>query len=111
MERKYELIKTDFIEVTGHTLYRIKALKSFCDVKAGDLGGYIEGEHNLSHEGDCWVFHKAKVYDNAKVYGNAIVAEYAKVGGDVRIDGDIEISGFTNINNKTDFDTYIESIG
>ncbi|EJF74094.1 hypothetical protein ME7_01609 [Bartonella birtlesii LL-WM9] len=34
-------------------LYRICALKDFDDVKAGHLGGFIEKESNLSHEGNC----------------------------------------------------------
>ena len=43
------------------TLYRIKALKDFGNVKKGDLGGYVEREENLSHSGDCWIYDKAKV--------------------------------------------------
>lgn len=70
---KYELLQDDKIEVSGHILYRIKALKDFFGAKAGDLGGYIEGESNLSHEGTCWV------YDNACVYGNARVCDNAKI--------------------------------
>ena len=42
MEKKYELVKEDSIEVGGSTLYRIKALRDFGIVKAGDLGGYIQ---------------------------------------------------------------------
>ena len=43
MTQKYELLTTDSITTDGeNTLYRIKALKSFSDVKEGDLGGYIE---------------------------------------------------------------------
>lgn len=38
--------------VNGHTLYRIKAIKSFGDVRDDDLGGFIEKEDNLSHDGD-----------------------------------------------------------
>lgn len=69
---KYELTK-DSIVLGEHKLYRIKALKDFGDVKAGDLGGYIESEKNLSHEDNCWV------YDNAKVYGDSTIADNAKV--------------------------------
>lgn len=55
----------------GRTLKRIRALKDFRGVKAGDIGGWIEKEENLSHEGDCWVYDKAKVYGRAEVYGEA----------------------------------------
>ena len=44
VEKKYELLKNDTIKVFGHTLYRIRALRDFKDVKKGDLGGYIERE-------------------------------------------------------------------
>ena len=40
MEPKYELIETDTTEIDRSvTLYRIRALKDFNDVKKGDLGG------------------------------------------------------------------------
>jgi len=74
---KYELTTT-FIEHNGKKLYQIKALKDFGDVYAGELGGYIEKESNLSQEGDCWV------YGNAKVYGNARIFDDAKVCGNTQ---------------------------
>ena len=46
--KKFELT-TDRIEENGTALYRIKALIDFGDVKASDLGGYVEKEENLSH--------------------------------------------------------------
>lgn len=73
---KYRLISEDYKEIFGKKLYRIEALKDFGDVKAGDLGGYIEREDNLSHDGNAWVYDNAMVGDNARVYGNA------RVGGD-----------------------------
>ena len=87
--KKYEFTD-DTILVDGALLRRIKALKNFRYVNAGDLGGYIEKEENLSHDGDAWVSDNAKVYgdawvcDNARVYGNATVygdADYATVKG------------------------------
>ena len=51
MSNKYELVKNDSIEVRDHTLYRIKALKDFNNVKKGDLGGYIEKPYNLDQKG------------------------------------------------------------
>lgn len=39
--KKYEIIEADPILVYGETLYRICALKSFGNVKRGDLGGYV----------------------------------------------------------------------
>ena len=86
MEKKYELVKDDIIEkYYGHKLYRIRALKDFGVIKKGDLGGYIEKEENLSHEGNCWLYDNVKVYDNAKVYGDAKVYDYAWVFGNAKV--------------------------
>jgi len=52
--KKYEL--TTETKVIGDiTLFRIRALKSFGSISAGDYGGYIEKESNLSQEGNAWV--------------------------------------------------------
>lgn len=60
--KKYSLIKNQKIEIGNHTLYRIQATASFGDVVVGDLGGYIESEDNLSHDGNAWVSGSAWVY-------------------------------------------------
>ena len=41
--RKYE-ITTITKQHYGHTLFRIRALRSFNDVKEGSIGGWIEKE-------------------------------------------------------------------
>ena len=51
--KKYEFTNKT-IKIAGHTLHRIRAVRDFGDVKAGDLGGFIEKEDNLSHEGNVW---------------------------------------------------------
>jgi len=84
MNKKYELLKDDTIEVEGRTLYRIRALNKFklyplLEVLPGELGGYIENEDNLSHESTCWIYGDAMVYHNAKVKDNAIVRGYTHV--------------------------------
>lgn len=96
---KYELTNS-MTSSGGRILYRIKALKDFGDVKAGDLGGYVESEDNLSHEGTCWIYDNAKVYDNAyvsrsatiydnaKVYNNAVVSDEASVFGHAQVSDD-----------------------
>ena len=76
---KYEILKKDSIMWKGKTLYLIKALKNFSDVKKGDLGGYIESESNLSQEGNCWIYDEGKVFDNAFVSGNATIRHNAQV--------------------------------
>ena len=90
---KYEMLYDDKIEVAGRTLYKIRALRDFNDVKAGNLGGYIEGEENLSQDEDCWVYGNAQVYGDAHVYGNAWVYGNAQVYGDAHVYGNAWVYG------------------
>ncbi|WP_273721794.1 dATP/dGTP diphosphohydrolase domain-containing protein [Bartonella sp. ML71XJBT] len=80
VKKKYELTD-ETIEVDGKTLHRIRALKDFGDVKAGDLGGFIENEINLSHYGNCWVAGKAVIYGGGGFSGNAKIFGYGEVKG------------------------------
>lgn len=92
MDKKYELIESD---IKG--LYRVRALRSFGDVKKGDVGGYVENEYNLSHTGDCWIYNNAKVYDNGriynngKIYNNAMVYHNARIYKNTKVYGNAEI--------------------
>lgn len=85
MSKKYEFTD-ETIEVDGHTLHRIRAVRCFSDVKAGDLGGWIEKEHNLSHEDHAWVYGEGKVYGDARVIDDARVLSCAKVYGNASIE-------------------------
>ena len=82
MEKKYELT-SETTTIDGKTLFRIRALISFSGVTAGELGGFIEKETNLS--GDAWVSGDAYVYGNAQVYGDARVYGDTWVSGDARV--------------------------
>ena len=84
--KKYELID-ETKTVNGKTLYRIQALINFGKVKAGELGGFVESESNLSHEGESWVS------GDAQIYGNALVCGEARVSGDARVSGNAQIYG------------------
>ena len=77
----------------GLTLYRIEAMISFGSVKAGDKGGFVEAEKNLSHDGDAWVYGDAQVYGNAQVYGDAQVDGDARVYGDAWVSGNAQVYG------------------
>ena len=61
----------------GCKVQRIRALVEidlgWMVVKPGDLGGWLEKESNLSHDGKAWVCGDAKVWGNAKVCGDAEV--------------------------------------
>ena len=69
--KKYKLLKVR----KSDGLRRIKYLIDIPehDIKAGDLGGLLEGYHNLSQEGECAVLDDSIVRERAKVYGNALV--------------------------------------
>lgn len=81
--KKFELT-TNTKMFWGGKLFQIKALVSFGDVKEGELGGFVEKEENLDHDGDAWVYGNAKVYGDAEVCGDAKVygnADYATIKG------------------------------
>ena len=90
-------------------LHRIRAVVDFGEIKAGDLGGWIEKEDNLSHEDESWVSDSAEVYGNARVSGNAWVVGNARasgsawvsgsawIGGDARVSGNAEVWKTTHV--------------
>lgn len=107
--QKYELLATDLIDESGCPMFRIKALRDFGNIKVGDLGGYVSGEHNLSHEGNAWIADEAQASSRARVYGDALLADRARISdeaqlyetaqarGDVRIGGNTQIYGRAHI--------------
>ena len=95
-EQKY-ILTEETKTVFGHTLHRIQAVRDFNDVKRGDLGGFIETEHNLSNEGNAWVYDNANAYGNAIVYGNAKVYGNAAVYGDAMIYGNARVHGYAQV--------------
>ena len=82
------------------TLHRIRAVAEFGLVKIGDLGGWIEKEENLSHEGKAWVCGDAKVWGDAEVWGNA------KVWGDAEVFSARHVLVIGAIGSRDDFTTF-----
>ena len=91
--KKFELTSEFITNISGTKLFRIKALVEFGNIKAGELGGYIEKEENLDQDGNAWVFDNARVYGDAKVCGDAKVYGDAKVCGNAKVCGDAEVCG------------------
>lgn len=97
MEQKYKVNYDIDLRIGDKTVYMIQAVRDFGDVSAGDLGGYVESEHNLSHHGDCWVYGSAAVYGkgrvnrNAKIRDSAHVYDYAMVSDDAVVAGQAEV--------------------
>ena len=96
MEKKY-ILTDETIDFNDHTLHRIKAVRDFYCVKAGDLGGFIESEKNLDHDGNAWVF------GAAVVSGDAVVSGAARVTGDALVTGAARVTGDALVTDSADF--------
>ncbi|PWL51357.1 MAG: hypothetical protein DBY38_15055 [Clostridium cadaveris] len=112
--KKYELT-SEYIEVFGRKLFRIKALIAFGSIEVGELGGYVETENNLSQSDNAWVSDNAMVYGDAWVSGNAMVYGDAWVYGNAMVYGDADITKETHlitigaIGSRNDFTTFFRS--
>ena len=106
MNTKYEI--TSIAHEKYPFLHRIRALRDIgSEVKAGDLGGFVESESNLSFEpgDDAWIFHDAiaagegcvdqgsVLRDRAVVCGCASVSHKTEMSGDSRAEDDAYIRG------------------
>ena len=106
--KKYRLTENQ-IKHGEKILYQIEALKDFGMVKAGDLGGYIESEENLSQDNDAWVSGNAWVVSNARVSGNAWVDGNAQVSGAAQVSGNAwvygnaQVSGDAEVKSREDY--------
>ena len=83
--KKYELIKESKTMFAEREIFRIRALKDFEDVKAGDVGGWVCSYNNLSQKGDCWIYDNAKCLDDARVYDNAVMCGNAVMFGNAKM--------------------------
>ena len=101
--KKFKLTSEFIVDISGVKLFRIKALIEFGNVKAGDLGGYIEKEENLSHMGNAWVSGNAQVFGNARVSGNAWVSGNAQVSGNAWVFGDAQVFGDARVSGDKDY--------
>lgn len=79
---------------------QIQALRDFGNVKAGTLGGYIQSEANLSHDGLCWIadnavaLERSEIKDDAQVWGQAIITDHAGILGNASVHGQAEVWGY-----------------
>lgn len=101
--RKYEFTGEEMQLNDGRTLKRIRAVRDFGSVKAGDLGGWIEAEGNLSHDDECWVHDNAQVYGDAQVYGSS------RVYGNADIFTPNHVVSIANIGSRNDTTTFFRT--
>ena len=103
--RKYELTEGTKTLADGTVLHRIRALMDISryGVNAGDIGGWIEAESNLSQYGNAWVSDDARVYGEAWVNGNAVVRGDARVYGGAWVNGNAEVSDNAEVKSIRDY--------
>ena len=104
--QKYEI--TGIAHESYPFLHRIRALRDIgWKIKAGDMGGFVECEANLSFEpGDnAWIFDDAiacvsshvdkgsRLFGNAVVCGNAYISHGSTLSDQVRAEDDAYIRG------------------
>ena len=109
-QKKYEFTgETMEVRSNGRSIV-LRRIRALCDlpafyVRKGDLGGWIEGEWNLSqylatcslsgvvHYYGAWVGVNAKVFEDARVEDEAYVLDNACVFGRARVGGDGRVYG------------------
>ena len=104
MNAKYEI--TDIAHEKYPFLHRIRALRDIgSEVKAGDLGGFVESEGNLSFEAedDAWIFNDAIAAGEGHVDKGSVLRERAIVCGCAYASHGTEMSG----DSRAEDDAYI----
>jgi NDP-sugar pyrophosphorylase family protein len=102
---KYVIVDNDACKVQTESgfiiLHRIRSLKTFADVKANTLGGFVESYKNLSQEGDCWIYNNSKVYMNAKVLENAKIENLSMLFDNSIVKGNSIVRGKSTIGGES----------
>lgn len=80
MREKYIIDKSKYkILSNGTIVYRVQAMQDIRtksgDVYAGEYGGFVESERNLSQTRTCWLFGDTVVSGEARVQGEAIALD------------------------------------
>lgn len=102
--QKYEFTGDTYL-FYGVSLHRIRALRDIKNgpkliVRAGELGGWIEKESNLSHAGAAWVADEAKVRGESLITGSAYVGGEACISGEATIDGNAIVTDNAIVKDK-----------
>ena len=90
-------------QVCGITVKRIRAERTFGDVQAGELGGWLESASNLEENGSAWVADEAVimafavVQDDARVSGSARVSGWSRVRGNAVVADRAILQGAANV--------------
>ena len=92
---KYELLRHQVRILWDGAAFRIRALRDIPEhkVRAGDLGGFVEDERNLSHEGAAWIAGEAMAVGRSRVEGDALMQDYSHMSGQSVLHGTATIGG------------------
>ena len=63
----------------GRKVKRIKALRDFGNVKEGTIGGFVEADDNLSHDGLCWIADDAMALGWSRITRDAQLRDRARI--------------------------------
>ena len=115
--KKYEFTGETLELSSMETLHRIRAIIDIpnAGVNAGDIGGWIESDSNLSHSGNAWVSGDAKVSDhasvsdNAQICGRMVVLGETQIGGNAHIKSDKDFITIGPIGSRNGFVTFHKS--
>ena len=90
--KKYEFTNETKI-IDGTVLRRIRAVRDIPEygVRAGNLGGFLQAEHNLPHDCPAWVG------EDSCVMGSSLVEESAFVSGQTTVKDSAVIGGFAMV--------------
>lgn len=78
------------------TLWQVVALRDFADVKAGVAGGWVDSEHALSQEGDCWIYDEnSVVFAGVTITGNVRITQPCTLSHAVVVEGNAWLDGAT----------------
>nr|WP_302136653.1 hypothetical protein [uncultured Schaedlerella sp.] len=87
IQKKYKITQLSHPQYPW--LHRIQALKTINEwVEAGELGGFVQSEQNLSQEGTCWIYDdavccgEAVVKQDAELHDGAVAAGFSIITGD-----------------------------
>lgn len=103
MNKKYEILeKEGHVDLGKYrrqpatvTVRRIRALVDIPrhNVKAGDVGGWVQSEENLSQEGDAWIAKNAAAVYSSVVKENALLQDECVVLSGSVISGEAVVEG------------------
>lgn len=90
MEKKYEFTG-ETKQYDGRVLQRVRRIKD------GTLGGWVEGIHNLSHRGECFIYDDAMVYGRGRVEHNATIKDSVVVKDRAKVSNNATVHGYVTV--------------